>query len=277
MCESKKITFTEKSSYVGMFNFLQSEGIVNSKNEIDIKFYWVSYDGKNKKEITDKSVLSSYKLSFYVDRILQKYKDYSKSLKLVKQVVYCTLKSKGILKQQRKRTNVLFFLYGYFENKTKKHFFSYYNMDTLNTVFQKLAKEENKTELASYKIELNIINNAEEALKIIEKAKKDSFKVLEKTKKNGKKYADQINKIISSYLEEINEVNNVLLKKSQIEDGKASLKRIQETAKDLGLKAKEIPVYNKLQKELEDAEDLVGDLKEFDARQYNDFKKLIKF
>jgi|TARA_Y100000015_G_C2390852_1_gene90057 hypothetical protein len=84
MCESKKITFTEKSSYVGMFNFLQSEGIVNSKNEIDIKFYWVSYDGKNKKEITDKSVLSSYKLSFYVDRILQKYKDYSKSLKLVK-------------------------------------------------------------------------------------------------------------------------------------------------------------------------------------------------
>ncbi len=168
-------------------------------------------------------------------------------------------------------------MYGYFENKTKKHFFSYYNMDTLNTVFQKLAKEENKTELASYKIELNIINNAEEALKIIEKAKKDSFKVLEKTKKNGKKYADQINKIISSYLEEINEVNNVLLKKSQIEDGKASLKRIQETAKDLGLKAKEIPVYNKLQKELEDAEDLVGDLKEFDARQYNDFKKLIKF
>ena len=150
-------------------------------------------------------------------------------------------------------------------------------MDTLNTVFQKSAKEENKTELASYKIELNIINNAEEALKIIEKAKKDSFKVLEKTKKNGKKYADQINKIISSYLEEINEVNNVLLKKSQIEDGKASLKRIQETAKDLGLKAKEIPVYNKLQKELEDAEDLVGDLKEFDARQYNDFKKLIKF
>ena len=132
-------------------------------------------------------------------------------------------------------------------------------MNTLNTVFRKLAEEENKTQLASHKIELNIINNAKEALK------------------NGKKYAEQINKIISSYQEEMNEVNNVLLKKSQIEDGKASLKRIQETAKDLGLKAKEIPVYNKLQKELEDAEDLVGDLKEFDARQYNDFKKLIKF
>ncbi len=150
-------------------------------------------------------------------------------------------------------------------------------MNTLNKIFRKLAEEENKTHLASHKIELNIINNAEQSLKIIEKAKKDSFKVLEKTKKNGKKYADQINKIISSYQEEMNEVNNVLLKKSQIEDGKASLKRIQETAKDLGLKAKEIPVYNKLQKELEDAEDLAGDLKEFDARQYNDFKKLIKF
>ena len=148
-------------------------------------------------------------------------------------------------------------------------------METMHKILKRFAESEKRQELSTHKIELNIINNAKGALESIEKAKKDSFKNLEKARKNGQKYASQINKIVSNYLEELNEVSGILLKESQIQDGQASIKRIEDTAKDLGLKAKEIPVYNKLKKELVDAEDLINDLKQFDSRQYNDFKRLI--
>lgn len=150
-------------------------------------------------------------------------------------------------------------------------------MDTINKIFKKLAEAEKRQKLSKHKVELNIINNAKNALQVIEKAKKDSFKALDKIDKNGKKYAEQINKLISKFEEEVNEINSDLLTKSQIEDGKAALKRIQETAKDLGLKSKEIPVYNKLEKELDGAEDLISDLKIFEQSQYDKFKRLIKF
>jgi len=186
-------------------------------------------------------------------------------------------KEQRYLKAIEKENKCSLFLYGYFENKTKKHFFSYYNMNTLNTVFRKLAKEENKTELASYKIELNILQNAQDVLKALKKAKSNSFKQLDKLTKNGEKYAEQINKIKGNYQDEIIQVEKILLKELDVKSAISALKRIEDTAKDLGLKASEVPVYKKLSKELDGAEDLTKDLKDFLNDKYSNFTRKIKF
>ena len=149
-------------------------------------------------------------------------------------------------------------------------------MSTINKVFRKLAESENKIELRSHRIQLNILQNAEDALKAIQKAKSNSYKRVDKIDKNGIKYAEQINKIINNYLDEINAVEDVLINESDVQEGAAALKRIEQTAKDLGLKAAEVPIYKKLSKELDGAQDLVKDIKSFIGRKYGEFKYKIK-
>jgi sugar-specific transcriptional regulator TrmB len=150
-------------------------------------------------------------------------------------------------------------------------------METMHKILKRFAESEKRQQLSTHKIELNILQNAEDALKALKKAKSDSFKRTDKLTKDGEKYAQQINKIINNYKNEIESVEKMVLKQSDVQSAISALKRIEQTAKDLGLKASEVPIYKKLSKELDGAEDLPDDIKYAIDRKYSAFEKQIRF
>ena len=150
-------------------------------------------------------------------------------------------------------------------------------MGSIHKIFKKLAEAEKRQKLSTHKVELNILQNAEDALKALKKAKSDSFKRTDKLTKDGEKYAQQINKIINNYIDQIDSVEKMVLKQSDVQAAVSALKRIEQTAKDLGLKASEVPIYKKLSKELDGAEDLPDDIKNIIDEKYWRFKNQIKF
>lgn len=150
-------------------------------------------------------------------------------------------------------------------------------METMHKILKRFAESEKRQHLSTHKIELNILQNAEDALKALKKAKSDSFKRTDKLTKDGEKYAQQINKIINNYKNEIESVEKMVLKQSDVQSAVSALKRIEQTAKDLGLKASEVPIYKKLSKELDGAEDLPDDIKNAIDRKYSAFERQIRF
>ena len=120
-------------------------------------------------------------------------------------------------------------------------------MNTHRAVRQYLAKEENKTELKSERVELNLVGDLNKANSEITKALSTTSKIQENAKKAYQKYEKAL---LSAYEKSIDDTLKLTdqlkgLDKKYNEADRVMTK-VEISAKDLGLDAKDIPAYTEL-------------------------------
>jgi Asp-tRNA(Asn)/Glu-tRNA(Gln) amidotransferase B subunit len=111
----------------------------------------------------------------------------------------------------------------------------------LNKIFSKLAKEDKKTELASQKIELNLITRLEEFEYELSRSTADFAQLVNDFTTKAKKEKQRIEKVLKTA-------------KSQADD---AVKKI----KELGLNPNDLPVNKKLRNTIKDSESFLKSTK----------------
>ena len=119
----------------------------------------------------------------------------------------------------------------------------------LNKVFSKLAKEENKIELASEKVELSLVgdlakaeSNYRKSINSLDKQIETFYNAIFKAKDLGKKIND------SAYLSEIKNAEKIL-------------KETEALAKNFGISANSIDEYNNLKSSINTSSDMKDEIK----------------
>lgn len=121
-------------------------------------------------------------------------------------------------------------------------------MNTHRAVRQFLAKEENKTELKSERVELTVIGDIAKAVKTMESAEKSLDTIAAQAKKAEDKHEKALLKAYSNSLDDQNKLKDKLDKLDKVyPNSKKALDSAEKAAKNLGLSAKDIPEYTKLQ------------------------------
>ena len=111
----------------------------------------------------------------------------------------------------------------------------------MNKVFSKLAKEDKKTELASEKVELNLMTKMEEFEYELSRSTADFAQLVNDFTTKAKKEKQRIEKVLKTA-------------KSQADD---AVKKI----KELGLNPNDLPVNTKLRKTIKDSESFLKSTK----------------
>tara|TARA_R100001460_G_scaffold48954_2_gene87201 strand:- start:1619 stop:2059 length:441 start_codon:yes stop_codon:yes gene_type:complete len=139
-------------------------------------------------------------------------------------------------------------------------------MNTHRAVRQFLAKAENKTELKSQRVELNVVQDINKALGKVEKANKNLLDIGVKAKQAEKKHEDALMKAYEKSLDDQDKLTDKLKKEENaMSEAKKAIASAEKGAKALGLDASQIPNY----------EILVSLMKDFPSL-YNDANNLIR-
>ena len=115
----------------------------------------------------------------------------------------------------------------------------------LNKVFSKLAKEENKTELASEKVELALADDLKKYVEVATRANKN----IDSEAKSVKKLQSEIR----TALAKVNATKNAL--KDISSDAKNDISKFEKMAKDLGINADKSKEYVAAKKSIKDIAD----------------------
>tara|TARA_B100000900_G_C20362265_1_gene626846 strand:- start:356 stop:796 length:441 start_codon:yes stop_codon:yes gene_type:complete len=138
-------------------------------------------------------------------------------------------------------------------------------MNTHRAVRQFLAKAENKTELKSERVELNVVQDIDKSAGQLSKAIQNLADIAVKAKQAEKKHEDALLKAYEKSLDDQDKLRDKLKKQENVMDeAKKAVAAAEKGAKALGLDANQIPNY----------EILVSFMKEFPS-QYNDVNNLI--
>lgn len=121
-------------------------------------------------------------------------------------------------------------------------------MNTHRAVRQYLAKEENKTELKSERVELTVVGDITKAVKNMTSSEKALETITSQAKKAEDKHEKALLKAYENSLDDQDKLQDKLnkLRSAKAESEKA-LDAANKAAKGLGLSAKEIPGYTQLQ------------------------------
>ena len=117
-------------------------------------------------------------------------------------------------------------------------------MERLNKIFAEWAKEDKKTELASEKVELAIIDD----LKKYSEVSKRANSTIDSESKQVKKLQNQIRTALANVAASKNALKDIL------GDAKGDINRFESMAKDLGIKPQESKDYNNAKKAIQDIE-----------------------
>ena len=118
----------------------------------------------------------------------------------------------------------------------------------LNKVFSKLAKADKKTELASEKVELTVVGDITKAVKSMAAAEKSLETIAAQAKKAEDKHEKALLKAYENSLDDQSKLKDKLDKLDKVyPDSKKALDSAEKAAKNIGLSAKDIPEYTKLQ------------------------------
>ena len=122
----------------------------------------------------------------------------------------------------------------------------------LNKVFSKLAKEDKKTELASEKVELGIMQDLSKAVKKHIAERKSVDNALDKWFNDLFKVRDRFGKIEGTYKSFTSSTN----------DMKKFVKEVEKMAKDLGINPTAVDEYNEAKSLIGRSEDIDDVMKE---------------
>ena len=117
-------------------------------------------------------------------------------------------------------------------------------MERLNKIFAEWAKDDKKTELASEKVELAIIDD----LKKYSEVSKRANITIDSEAKQVKKLQNQIRTALANVAASKNALKDI------IGDAKGDINRFESMAKDLGIKPQESKDYNNAKKAIQDIE-----------------------
>ena len=117
-------------------------------------------------------------------------------------------------------------------------------MERLNKIFAEWAKQDKRTELASEKVELAIIDD----LKKYSEVSKRANSTIDSESKQVKKLQNQIRTALANVAASKNALKDIL------GDAKGDINRFESMAKDLGIKPQESKDYNNAKKAIQDIE-----------------------
>ena len=121
-------------------------------------------------------------------------------------------------------------------------------MNILKNVVNKIAESDKKTELASQKVELTVVGDIANAVKTMESAEKSLETIAAQAKKAEDKHEKALLKAYENSLDDQSKLKDKLDKLDKVyPNAKKALDTAEKAAKDLGLSAKDIPEYTKLQ------------------------------
>ena len=121
-------------------------------------------------------------------------------------------------------------------------------MRTLKNVYDRIAESDKKTKLKSEKVELTVVGDIAKAVKTMTSAEKSLETISAQAKKAEDKHEKGLLKAYENSLDDQSKLNDKLKNLRAIQaDSKKALDAADKAAKGLGLNAKEIPEYSKLQ------------------------------